>query len=326
MRARSESCAPQSTNARPGRRRAAWRRAGPSRRCPSARRACRRPARAPARRRRGARQRDRRRGGLDLDLDLRAPRHVRAQVALDGVHRAHGVGARRDAHGDLGARVRDHDVARALDGGRVEAEDGDRVARPHAVADVAGADQLRRRRARRPGGGSRPRATPRRPSRRPASPSTATLPSSSWSVAIRRVSASSASGAAPPKWPLCRAPLERAQRHGELAVAAQRLRQRRLPHLPVAVVGDHHHVGAHQLGLARRRPRAAPGARSPPSPRSSTFTCTGGLPSERAQRGRGGRRCRTCRRRRRGRRRGRPCSVGANGSVSHPSGGAGWTS
>ena len=42
---------------------------------------------------------------------------------------------------------------------------------------------------------------------------------------------------------------ERAQRDRQLAVAAQGLRERRLPHLPVAVVGDHHHVGAQQLGL-----------------------------------------------------------------------------
>ena len=44
--------------------------------------------------------------------------------------------------------------------------------------------------------------------------------------------------------------LERAQRHRELAVAAQRRAQRRLPQLPVAAVGDHHHVGAQQLGVA----------------------------------------------------------------------------
>ena len=46
------------------------------------------------------------------------------------------------------------------------------------------------------------------PSQSPSSrPSTARLPSAVWSVAIRRVRASSASGAAPPKCPLCSAPL-----------------------------------------------------------------------------------------------------------------------
>ena len=63
----------------------------------------------------GRRERDRRRGRLDRDLELRAPWHVGADVALDGVQRAHGIGARRDAHGDLGARRRDDDVAGALD-------------------------------------------------------------------------------------------------------------------------------------------------------------------------------------------------------------------
>ncbi len=41
--------------------------------------------------------------------------------------------------------------------------------------------------------------------------------------------------------------LQRPHGHGELAVAAQGLAQRRLAEAPVAAVGDHHHVGAHQL-------------------------------------------------------------------------------
>ena len=56
--------------------------------------------------------------------------------------------------------------------------------------------------------------------------------------------------------------LERAQRDRELAVAAQGRAQRRLAELPVAAVGDHHHVGAHQLGVAVDDPAAGSGGRS----------------------------------------------------------------
>ena len=145
-------------------------------------------------------------------------------------------------------------------------------------ASVAGADQLRRRRARRPGGGSRPRATRRRPSRRPAGLRRRRCRRRRAGVAIRRREREQRVGRGAAEVAAVQRAAERAQRDRELAVAAQGLRERRLAHLPVAVVGDHHHVGAHQLGLARRRPAAAPGARSPRSPRSATFTCTGGLP------------------------------------------------
>ena len=97
---------PRARTPRPGRPRAAWRRAGSSRRCPSAPRACRkrlleRALGAP--RRRSARSASRPARPRSRAC---APHGACARrVALDGLHRAHRVGARRDAHGDLGARA-----------------------------------------------------------------------------------------------------------------------------------------------------------------------------------------------------------------------------
>ena len=135
--------APEHERRRPGRRRGAWPRAGPSRRCPSARRACRRPA-SSARSAASARgQRDRHRRRLDLDLELRAPRRVLAQVAArrSSIERTR-VRARRDAHGDLGPRVRDHDVARRRRPPGASRPRTEIAWRAHRrSASVAGADQ-----------------------------------------------------------------------------------------------------------------------------------------------------------------------------------------
>ena len=166
-------------------------------------------------------------------------------------------------------RLRDHDVARAVDRRGVEAEDRDRVARPHAVGDLARGRPARRRRARRPGAGSPPRAIPHRPSRRPLALRRRPLPASSWSVAIRRVRASRASGAAPPKCPECSAV------DSVRSVTVSLPWPRRVsdsvgsPTFQLPLSATTITSARISSGVAARRPRAASGARSPPSPRSA---------------------------------------------------------
>ena len=316
---------PRARTPRPGRRRAAWRRAGPSRRCPSARRACRTPARARARRRAAP--------GSAIGVDA-------GSTSISSCA-PHGVCARRwrstaaiERTGSAPGGTRTAILARACGitmlpapstGGRVEAEDGDRVARPQAVGDVAGADQphavehaglaaevglgpaprrpsrrpraLPRRRCRRRRAGSRSGGSARaaRPARRRRSGRCAAR-----SLSVRSVTVSlpwprsvcDSVGSPTFQLPLSAITITSARiRSGSLV---DDLEQRLAPVL---------------LRALDRAPSRGPAA----------------CPRARAAR-RGGRRCRTCRRRRRGRRRGRPRRVGANGSVSQPSGGAGWTS
>ena len=310
---------PRARSPRPGRPRAGAPRAGSSRRCPCARRACRRPppARARRRRRRSARSastpaRPRSRAARPT---ARAPRRWLGDGLIERAGSA--PGGTRTA--TLARALRDHDVAGAVDGGRVEAEHARSRGAPtggrrpcpaptsaHAVEHAGLAAEVGLGQV-----GAVPVAVLR-------GPSTATAPSSSWSVASSRVSASSASGAAPPNWPLCRAFSSVRSVDGELAVAAQGVAQRRLPELPVAAVGDHHHVGAHQLRVALDDARASSGGRSPRSPRSAPSR-DGRLAVRRRAARRGGRRCRTCRRPRRARTGGRRATSGANGSLSQPS-------
>ena len=131
-----------------------------------------------------------------------------------------------------------------VDRRHVDAGDRDRRARPDARAEAAGADQRQPRQHL--GelaellvavGLARPLLAPqaRRPRRRRAR------------RAARRARAAatiSASGAAPPNWPLCLAPAERRDLDRDHRHAAQRDGQRRHAGPHAAHVGDHHRVGS----------------------------------------------------------------------------------
>ena len=183
-------------------------------------------------------------------LEMRDQRRLSLHRVLRGV----------EARADLRPRVRDDGVQRVR---RPE-----RTSIPVTVS--AGPDQMRSPRPPVPRNG-RPgldlrevaelvvavrarRSTPPGEDRR-----TATSPLSSCNVASARISARSASGAAPPNWPLCFGPASVVAATRDGRHPAQADRQRRRPGTDAAHVTDDHRVGLEELGLRRRvqRERAA---------------------------------------------------------------------
>ena len=99
------------------------------------------------------------------------------------------------------------------------------------------------------------------PARRPRpSPSTVVEPSSARSESSTRISAASASGAAPPNWPECRLPSRVSTCDAEHRHPAQRGGDRRQTDPEVARVADDDGVGGQQLGVRLRVPLQTAGA------------------------------------------------------------------
>ena len=86
-------------------------------------------------------------------------------------------------------------------------------------------------------------------SSRLTSPAIATLPSSSWRVAMRRASRVGASSTGPPNMPGVHGVVQDLDLDGAVHQAAQAGGQRRDADLPVAGVGHHDHVGAQQFAV-----------------------------------------------------------------------------
>ncbi len=92
-------------------------------------------------------------------------------------------------------------------------------------------------------------------------PCTATLPSASWSVAIRRASSVGASSTGPPNIPGVHGMVQDLHLDGSVHQSAQAGGQGRNAHLPVAGVGHDNHVGAQQftVGFQERPERRRAG-------------------------------------------------------------------
>ena len=208
----------------------------------------------------------------------------------------------------ISARARRlHRRGRADDGRAVDAEHGDGGAGPDAVGDRARADQLDpvqhlRVRAEvlfRVLQASQPASA--------ASPSTVVEPSSARSESSIRISAASASGAAPPNWPECRLPSSVSTWTAQQRHAAQRRGDRRQPDPEVARVADDDGVGGAAARGAASAYRSRPPVPCSSEPSTITLTLTGTPPLrlERAQREQVHDERRPCSRRRRARTSGR---------------------
>ena len=208
---------------------------------------------------------------------LRAPGHVRAQVASTAVHRALRVRAGRDADRDLRARLRDHDVARAVDRrarrGRARrsrgATTGGRRSVPPPTSSTPSSTPAWRRKS--SSGNSAPSHSPS------CSPSTATCAGLVVQRGQQPGERQQRVGRGAAELAAVQGAVERAQRDHELAVAAQRLDSVGSPsfQLPLSAMT----ITSARISSASRSTTSSSRWRPFSSePSISTLTCTGGLP------------------------------------------------